>query len=48
MITGAYEKAKKYIDAVICWDLGVIELCRKHTRLFAEQVFKDPVLEEVK
>ena len=24
------KKAKKYIDAVICWDLSVIELCKKY------------------
>lgn len=24
------KKAKPYIDAVICWDLSVIELCKKH------------------
>ena len=24
------KKAKKYVDAIICWDLSVIELCRKH------------------
>lgn len=24
------KKAKKYVDAVICWDLSVIALCRKH------------------
>lgn len=24
------KKAKKYVDAIICWDAGVIELCRKH------------------
>ena len=24
------KEAKKYIDAVICWDMGVIELCKKY------------------
>ncbi len=24
------KKAKKYIDAIICWDLSVVNLCRKH------------------
>lgn len=24
------KEAKKYVDAIICWDLGVINLCRKH------------------
>ena len=24
------KKAKKYIDAVICWDTSVINLCNKH------------------
>jgi len=24
------KEAKKYVDAVICWDLSVIELCKKH------------------
>ena len=24
------KEAKKYIDAIICWDLSVIELCRKY------------------
>lgn len=29
-IEGILIRAKKYIDAVICWDLSVINLCRKH------------------
>ena len=24
------KKAKKYVDAIICWDMAVINLCRKH------------------
>ena len=24
------KKSKKYIDAIICWDLAVIQLCQKH------------------
>lgn len=24
------QKAKKYIDAIICWDLSIIELCKKY------------------
>jgi len=24
------KKLKKYVDAIICWDLSVIKLCRKH------------------
>ena len=24
------KKVKKYIDAIICWDMSIIQLCRKH------------------
>src|SRR3989338_883950 len=24
------KKAKPFVDAIICWDLGVIELCKKY------------------
>lgn len=29
-IESIIKEAKKYVDAIICWDLGVIELCKKH------------------
>ena len=28
------KESKKYIDAVICWDLSVIELCKKYLSNF--------------
>jgi len=33
-IENIIKKAKPYIDAIICWDLSVIQLCKKHKVTF--------------
>jgi len=33
-VEGIIKKVKKYVDAIICWDLSVIQLCQKHKVAF--------------